>query len=109
MTEYTDIASGRILTWDEALRHLLDSGPTDAMVAEFMAREEGRFRRFPDDRRKAEAMIEAARPPWVRPRYEAAVEALAADGLKPTDARVAERLGTDARTIRRWRHDGLLR
>ena len=97
------------LTWDEALRRLLDSGPTDAEVSEFLAGQELRFQRFPDERRKAEQMVDAARPRWIRPLYQRTVEALVAEGVKPTDKNVGEKIGQDPRTIRRWRHDGLLR
>lgn len=115
MSEYWDVDEQRAMTWQEALRHLLDSRPTDQQVADFMAREEGRFRRWPDQRREAEQMVTAARPPWVRPLYERAVQLLVSEGKKPTDALVAERMGflpggdDGARTVRRWRRGGLLR
>jgi hypothetical protein len=53
-------------------------------------------------------------PPRVEPvdsrtlLYQGAVAALIDGHVDPTDEKVAEKLGKTPRTIRRWRHDGLI-
>lgn len=56
-----------------------------------------------------ERLAEPAEPADERAaRYGLARAKLIAEGRKPTDALVAEALGVDARTVRNWRHKGLI-
>ncbi len=44
----------------------------------------------------------------IRVRYQRARAAVQAEGKRPTDRLVAEKLDKNERTLRRWRHDGLI-